>query len=106
MSPRLLILAALLGTAGCAAPTTEMVECPPAGCTPATVDPFEASLRDHATFDLQCDASSLAVRWLDDSTAEVTGCGRGARYAYIVQRYSSRWLLDSPVIAVAPSAAK
>ncbi len=63
--------------------------------------PPEPSLREHATFDLQCPATQLAVKWVDDSTAEVAGCGHGARYAYIVERYQSRWLLDSPVVAIA-----
>ena len=89
----------LLLVGGCAAPTTAMVECPPSGCAPLEVNPLEASLRDHASFDLQCAAPQLGVRWLDDTTAEVRGCGKGARYAYVVTRFQSRWVLDSPVLA-------
>ncbi len=99
---RLLFGAICLTLAGCAAPATQMVECPSRGCAaldPPEADPYHAALREHAEFDLQCPRASLDVADLDDTTAQVSGCGRSARYAYIVTRYQSRWLLDSPIVA-------
>jgi hypothetical protein len=92
----------LLLAGGCAAPTTAMVECPASGCpTPDPPNSLEPSLREHAAFDFQCPQGPIAVKWIDDNTAEASGCGHGARYAYVVTRFQSRWLLDSPVVGVA-----
>lgn len=82
--------------AGCATPSTAMVECPPAGC--ATLDPpppLDQQLLAHASFDLQCAPSALAIDNLDSTTSQVSGCGRAARYAWTDE---SRWVLDSPVV--------
>ena len=86
---------------GCAAPATEMVECPPEGC--AALDPpdwYHKPLLEHAARDLQCDLSALTYHDLDDDSAEVSGCGKSARYASVlVDDDESRWVLDSPVTA-------
>ena len=100
MNPHKLIVFVLALVGGCAAPATQMVACPDTGC--AALDPpspLEKPLREHAAFDLQCDNGALTVTWIDDTTAGVSGCGRQARYAFVVSHYHSRWLLDSPILA-------
>ena len=99
---RHLLFAVIVLTAGCAAPTTAMVACPPTGC--AALDPpspLDRALLDHAELDLQCPRAQLDVKDVDSTTSWVSGCGRAARYAWIEQPAleGSRWLLDSPVTA-------
>jgi hypothetical protein len=104
---RKLLLAVLLLTGACATTDSNgnLVACPAEGC--AALDPpdrFKQALLDHAAYDLQCPQQQLRVSYLDDSEidAQVTGCGRQARY---VGRYGSlRWRLDSPVFVVADPA--
>jgi hypothetical protein len=95
------LLFVLVLTAACAAPATELVECPPKGC--AALDPPTPSrqaLLAHAERDLVCPQAQLDVTELGRYDAIVSGCGRQARYAHLgYAPYHWRWLLDSPVTA-------
>jgi hypothetical protein len=101
---RLLAFAISITAVGCATPSTAMVECPATGCPSLDAPtPMQRLLLAHAERDLSCPSAQLEIHDVDDTTSDVRGCGRTARYAWIVQPYGqSRWLLDSPVTSVGP----
>ena len=88
---RLLSMAALITLAGCAAPTTEMVACPPQGCSALDPpSPMQQLLLAHAARDLACAAPELTVHELDDTSSAVSGCGKSARYVWIDEESGRR----------------
>lgn len=64
-------------------------------------DSSEEQLRARSAFDLQCPQKSIRIRYIDDRTAGVIGCGQRMTYVESCERPNSAldrectWILNS-----------
>ena len=50
------------------------------GPDPAVPDPDDAAVKERASFDFNCQENKIRLRWFDERTAGVRGCGKRATY--------------------------